>query len=497
MRTLICLLLIASTADAHNVRLRSTLGDRQFYGSGVIVDQRDGVATVATAGHNVVQVQGGSELMDRVEIQPSEDAGWQSCRVVAAEWSRSADAAILSSRAVDGVWPQRLAASPAAVGSRVSLWGCAGSWDERTTIGPVLGHESYDMSIRAHVRRGDSGGAVLNSRGEVVGVISGFVTNDPGITYATRSDRLLAMIEGKPELWVFTMSSCPPCQQFKAHMAADTGSVRTWTHERFAVRWVDVETKTGRALMLQHGVKVVPTFMIHDRKRNPKASGYTSPDPYKRTLTQMIGKLPQGPAPAPPRDGDAVRVPEQPVIDAPLPAAPSEDDSPPPSREPIREAPVPPDVARGSPAPQVGTSHAASDGGATGGAGGIVSWLAVNALPLVLGGGATGGAGLAAWAGVSLARRLLSRKGGGDAAQQAASPRGCPLPRRRVDEAEQLVRLGRIEGRDPLLDATRWMFVEDEIRRQPVEHQAAYRDLVAAVNRRAEQVAPLEYIEHD
>jgi hypothetical protein len=74
-------------------------------------------------------------------------------------------------------------------------------------------------------------------------------------------------------------------------------------------------------------------------------------------------------------------------------------------------------------------------------------------------------------------------------------PEPAQLPTRRMDELNELLRLGRLEGRDPLLDAAFGMFAQDEIARSvdSADNDAeAYRRLRVIVKDRIDSVAPLE-----
>lgn len=246
-------------------------------------------------------------------------------------------------------------------------------------------------------------------------------------------------------------------------------------HRMTRVKTTFVPGDSGGAA-LSDGVLV---GIISGYKLNERTVGLVTPsrriiDNIRTFWPTLKYTLAAEPAPAPPPETDSAEPPTPPA------AVPDVTEQPSQPRPPLSgsAAPLPPTLTAPSPKSQ------------SVGASGVPEFLTSKVLPLALA-GTTGG--LSVWA-IPLAWRALKRfrrrrLEGRDAAWPAADP----LPKRSLDEARQLVRLGQLEGRDPLLDAARGMFIDDAINDQPEEVQpilTAFRD---SLNRKAESIAPLEY----
>lgn len=427
---------------------------------------------------------------------------------------------------VDGTFPDFLAIGTTAPKAGQSVW--VAGWPsgqfhsekttvtaERLALGPSgQPAEAWATGVRAVVRPGMSGGPLLDSDWNVIGICSASTGGDkqpPGSggltvqgegldgtggiylhqTYLATAATGETATTSKPTLRIFWSLTCVPCQRLVAKWNSSR-SFRDHLRERFKVEWVNTDEPASQSLMREYKITTVPTAGISPQLR---FAGYTGDAAFKRACDELLDGVDEI-APPPPTERELPPIPDKPGPERAKPPASTGD----PERWiPIPEQPA--DHPIGTPGTQPGQGPVLTPSPDPVGSDGStlksgLSWLAANALPIVLGGAGTGGAGLAVAGGVWLARSLLRRRRerGSKSVATAAAPQ--PLPRRNMAEAVELARLGQLEGRDPLLDATRGMFIDDEIEVADDQLRPILMDFRDRLARRAEQVAPLEYYPH-
>ena len=160
--------------------------DGVSYGSGTLVDVRDDYGLVITNWHVVRDASGAISV-----LFPDGFSSRADVVKVDKDW----DLAALSIRKPAAA-PLPMTAAPPQVGERMMIAGY-GSGDFRAAAGKCLGYESPEqglplelVEIDAEARHGDSGGPILNERGEVAGVLFG--TN--GTTHGSYGGRVITFL---------------------------------------------------------------------------------------------------------------------------------------------------------------------------------------------------------------------------------------------------------------------------------------------------------------
>lgn len=217
---------------------------------------------------------------------------------------------------------------------------------------------------------GMSGGPLFNERGEVAGILSS-TNNRETIFVSFRATRLAydtCRPNKNPILRVFTSAACQPCILFRRHLV-DRPAFRQRIEQRYTIIFVDIDKDPAAAK--EAGVTDVPTFVPEGK---PPVVGYQGPD---ALVDQLEGKPVERPSV---------------VIPPPAAAQPAPSATPPPA-----SAAQPP-AAGSQPtlADKVDRLAGLVQTGVT-----VASWLGIA--------GASGGTAWAAWAGLSLLRRVLGR----------------------------------------------------------------------------------------
>jgi hypothetical protein len=264
----------------------------------------------------------------------------------------------------------------------------------------------------------------------------------------------------KPVLQVWTASWCPPCQQFKADLAADE-QFRCALSAAFEIQQHDFDAEPEQAR--RAGVARVPTFLWP----GGRLTGY----PGKEALLARL-RL----APIVPKDGGASASTESgadnnahPEVEKPLPKG---------ARPPRRWSGAGQILRTAIPATFT-----------------VLQWAGV------IGGTAlTGGVGGIALAGIGLLiqrrRQQMQARSSSPSSETEGGAADVPAPfPRQLDEARQLLELRQSEGRVPLLDALRGLFLEDELDKltdsgDPLAGEFA-KKLRVAIDTRVDEVAPL------
>lgn len=172
-------------------RIECGSGPAKDCGSGTLVEARDGRAKVLTAWH---VVRGG-----RGSITIRWPDGTSGPAKVAA-WDEAFDLAVLST-AAPAAAPVPIAARPPAVGDRLTLAGYGpvpftyreASGAVTQFLGPTGRHPQHMLEVRAAARQGDSGGPILNARGELVAVLWGSTGGLTCGSHVTEIRRILGL----------------------------------------------------------------------------------------------------------------------------------------------------------------------------------------------------------------------------------------------------------------------------------------------------------------
>lgn len=218
---------------------------------------------------------------------------------------------------------------------------------------------------------GWSGGPLFTQSNEVCGLCLGgdkrttFFCSFSSIRAAMDSVR--QQVPSKPTLYVFTSRSCQPCTQFKNDYAGNV-PFKTAINAAYTVQFVDIDQQPQEAT--RRGVRDVPAFV---RDNHANIVGYETPD---KLLTQLGLKEQEA----------VIERPATPITPAQPPAQPAT----PPVAPPVPIT-TPPIVQRLDWLSQV--AH-----------------IGFNVASVVMAGTATGGTAWAAWAGLSLLRRVLGRR---------------------------------------------------------------------------------------
>lgn len=240
----------------------------------------------------------------------------------------TADVALLSA-SVD-LLSVRVAENPPKPGDQVACVGFSNGM--RTWRGVIRNIQRDEIYIdnAQHSIPGNSGGAVFNADGEIVGVVSGYdgpgpcprcgkyhgqyrdIPNAPTVA-ATHSaileltasaavtDEPIPQVAGKPKLIIFSTEWCGPCRQAKAEGAYDA----------LKAEW-EVAITDDSALAKQYGVKVFPSFVVGGKV---VAEGYYGRERLLACLRRWLPRTPQvsppqatPPIPQAPFDREIVRV---------------------------------------------------------------------------------------------------------------------------------------------------------------------------------------------
>ena len=160
--------------------------DGVSYGSGTLVDVRDDYGLVITNWHVVRDANGAISVLFPDGFSSKADVV-----KVDKDW----DLAALSIRK-PGAAPLPMTPEPPQPGERLTIAGY-GSGDFRAAAGKCLGYNSPEQGMEAELvevdaeaRHGDSGGPIINERGEIAGVLFG--TN--GSTHGSHGGRVIRFL---------------------------------------------------------------------------------------------------------------------------------------------------------------------------------------------------------------------------------------------------------------------------------------------------------------
>lgn len=277
-----------------------------------------------------------------------------------------------------------------------------------------------------------------------------------------------------PVLLIWTADWCGPCRQFKWDFNSQTRFHDQLT-SHYQIQFIDFDRNSHQAQSA--GVRSLPAFQTPEKQ----IAGYTSP----RDLLMRLGLQ------------SAANVDPPPLASSPQVTAPSPDIAPvvEPAQQTVNPASSPlivPD--NGSSVPQaLGVTPAVQASGS------ILDWIPVGMSVLqmtgIIGGsavtGGIGGVALSLFFGW-LSLRRATRNSKSEGSSVLAAP--APFPRR-LDEASQLLGLRQSEGRVPVLDALRGMFLDDELEKfrqssDPIAQSLA-QQIQSAIDQRVDEVAPL------
>lgn len=162
---------------ASTVRLRVDDGKLTSYGTGTIIDARDGQALVITCGHLFRETQGKGpvvvEVFDTIAGR-AQPAGEVRAQVISYDLNREV--------ALVGIWPERpvsvarvaLRGSKIERGDRVLSVGCSNGQDPTAVASHVTALDRYqgppNIEASGAPVEGRSGGGLFNSQGELIGV---------------------------------------------------------------------------------------------------------------------------------------------------------------------------------------------------------------------------------------------------------------------------------------------------------------------------------------
>ena len=213
-------------AAAHPAVVRIYVVEKgsQSLGSGTLIDIRGPYALVVTNWHVIREAAG--------EISVVFPDGFRSAaRVVQhdADW----DLAALS------IWkpnasPVRIATEPPKPGDMLTIAGYGSDGAFRAVSGPCTQylspsqqHPHEIVELKAVARQGDSGGPILNSRGELAGVLFGSVDDTTSGSFGPRVQKFLEpLLKGTADVTA-PPGNAPPSTQPEAPPAVATGSTPT------------------------------------------------------------------------------------------------------------------------------------------------------------------------------------------------------------------------------------------------------------------------------
>lgn len=216
---------------------------------------------------------------------------------------------------------------------------------------------------------GWSGGPLFTQSNEVCGLCLGgdkrttFFCSFSSIRAAM--DFVRQQVPTKPTLYVFTSKACQPCTQFKNDYAGQP-VFKAAISAAYTVQFVDIDQQPGEAT--RRGVRDVPAFV---RDNHASIVGYETPDKLLAQLGLRQAEV-------------VIERPATPIMPA-QPSTPSTPPLPPPA--PITTKPIVDRLDWLSQAAHIG----------------------FNVASVIVAGSATGGTAWAAWAGLSLLRRVLGR----------------------------------------------------------------------------------------
>jgi hypothetical protein len=193
---------VSTTAHPAIARIIVPEKDGVSYGSGSLVDVRDDYGLVVTNWHVVRDASGVISVLFPDGFSSKADVV-----KVDKDW----DLAALSIRKPPAA-PLPMTAEPPQPGQRLIIAGY-GSGDFRAAAGKCLGYnspaqgmEAELVEVDAEARHGDSGGPILNERGEIAGVLFG--TN--GSTHGSHGGRVIRFLTSVLPGGTFTRSAPLP-----------------------------------------------------------------------------------------------------------------------------------------------------------------------------------------------------------------------------------------------------------------------------------------------
>lgn len=164
------------------VRVWAQTGNQRAMGSGTVVEVADDTAVVVTAAHVIDSQDCTVKLTDGRLFK---------ARVLGVDAAH--DLALLLIRKPVGIVPISVATEPAVIGEPVQASGFGGKEVYKVNRGRTIRYvkargqaRNETLSISGPVRQGDSGGPMLNSKGQLVGVLWGCNSNATYGTYVHR-----------------------------------------------------------------------------------------------------------------------------------------------------------------------------------------------------------------------------------------------------------------------------------------------------------------------